>query len=141
MHLRNCVGVLNQTGHLSQTNQQISLSSLPTFANQPNRPFDSLTISRLIDELSGPNELAIRLEKSTHVLLSKGKSKLTPEEQVEKKRLNKLMEAMDIKSPDRPPNLHLKSSLNPQYDPHEDRPSQEQLEEFYKYVEKAVSIR
>lgn len=76
-----------------------------------------------------------------HVLLSKGKgkNKLTAEEQADKENYHKILEALDLKSPDRPPNPHMKSSINPDYDPHEDRPSREQLEEFYQYIEKAVS--
>ena len=136
LQLRSCVGFLKPVGHQSQVGR---LSSLPNSAVEPKRPFDGLPIGRLIDELSQPNELANRLEESMQVLLSKGKRKTTtPEEDEDKKELNKILEKLDIKRPDRPVDPTLKSSLNPDYDPHDNRPNRQQLEEFYQYIEKAV---
>ena len=78
-----------------------------------------------------------------HALFSKSTdssiSSQIEKERKEQKELDKMLEALDMKKPERPVDPRLKSSLNPDYDPHSNKPSKEQLEEFYKYIEKTVS--
>ena len=143
LQFRACAGFLTQasrqTIRQSQTSHQ---SSLPKCAIEPSQSLNDLQIGRLINELSQRNEFANRLQKSMHVLLSKKKRKsgTTPEEEKDEENFKQMLEDFELKAPDRPVNPKLKSSLNPDYDPHSDRPTREQLEEFYKYIEKTVRM-
>lgn len=133
LQLRSCAGLLYQVNH------QSSLASCATQTIVSDRPLDGLQIGRLGGE--SPIELANRPGK--HILLSKATDSRISEhrkrEEKEQNELKKIMEQLDLKSADRPVDLKLKSSLNPDYDPHLNKPDKEQLEAFYKYIEQAVS--